>query len=124
ANIEPVWPRGLNWPAARTCSSIPSRARACCTALSIPSSDISAVTIPRPEERRRVHRPAVDVDLEVEVAAHRAGVAGPADAADDLADVHEVAAMEGRRMDHVGVPVLAPLPQSPDHHVIAVESCV
>ena len=45
----------------------------------------SAVAVPAPQGRLGVDRAAVDVDLEVEVAADRARVAGLADRADPLA---------------------------------------
>src|SRR3954467_15949799 len=64
------------------------------------------------------------MDLEVQVAADSPGVAGLADVADDLADVHQVALLEGRRMDHVRVPVLPPLAQPPNDDVVAVEAWV
>src|ERR1700754_457706 len=126
-NIDPVWPLGLNCPAAMTSSPIPSRARACCAARSIASSDMAllsgvlAVPVPGPKIGLRIDRAPADVDLEVEMAADRAGIAGLAHVADDLADVHQVPLLEGRGMDHVCVPVLAPLPQPPEDDVVAVE---
>ena len=56
----------------------------------------SAVAVPAPQRGLRVDRPAVDVDLEVEVAADRAGVAGLADRADPLAGEDPVAAVDAR----------------------------
>src|SRR4051812_33433482 len=64
------------------------------------------------------------MDLEVEMAGGRAGVPGAADVTDDLTDVDLVAALEGRGVNQVGVPVLPPLPQAPDDDVVAVEAWV
>src|SRR5919106_1847601 len=89
-----------------------------------PAPDISAVTIPRPHVGLGIDRAAVAVDLEVQMAGGRPRVAGPADVADDLADVDQIAPFERRRADHVGVPVLPPLPQPPDHDVVAIETRV
>src|SRR3954470_151018 len=131
-NIEPSWPRGLNWPAAITSSPIPSRASACWTARSIASSDIapprprgwSAVAVPGSQVWLRVDRSPVDVDLEVEVAADGPCVAGLPDVPDGLTDVNEVARLEARGVSHVRVPVLPPLAQSPDDDVVAVKTSV
>jgi hypothetical protein len=67
---------------------------------------------------------AVDVDLEVEVAADGAGVAGLADEADGLAGKDMVAAMDQGRSRHVGVEVAAVLPFAVDQQVVAVEDRV
>src|SRR5215207_1605997 len=71
-----------------------------------------------------VDRATIDVELEMQVTGGRGRVAGPADAANDLADVDLITALERRRMDHMRVPVLAPLRQSPDHHVVAFKTRV
>jgi hypothetical protein len=66
----------------------------------------------------------VDVDLEVEVAADRAGVACLADEADRLTGVNAVAAMDHGRARHVGVEVGAVLAFAMDQEVVAVEDRV
>src|SRR5262245_809499 len=58
------------------------------------------------------------------MAADGSRVARAAHVADDLTDLDEVAAPEPRRMAHVRVPVLAPLPQPPDHDEVSVETAV
>lgn len=63
----------------------------------------------------------MDVDLEVELAADGAGVAGLADAADVLTGPDALAAMDGGGGDHVGVEVAAPLALAVDQQVVAVE---
>src|SRR4051794_41024540 len=131
-NIEPSCPRGLNWPAAITSSAIPSRASASCTACSIPSSDIappsargrSAVAVPGSQVWLRIDRPAVHVDLEVEMAADGPCVPRLPDGPDDLTHVDELTLLEARGMEHVGVPVLPPLPQPSDDDVVAVEASI
>jgi hypothetical protein len=67
---------------------------------------------------------AVDVDLEVEVAADRAGVAGLADGADSLTGEDALAGMGGGRARHVGVEVAAVLSFAVDQQVVAVEDGV
>lgn len=67
---------------------------------------------------------AAIVDLEVEVAADGAGVAGLADGADPLAGPDAVAAIDGRRAGQVGVEVAAPLGLAVDQQVVAVEDRV
>jgi hypothetical protein len=76
------------------------------------------------EDRAGVDRAAVDVDLEVEVTADGAGVAGLADAADMLAGPDALASMDVGGGDHVGVEVAAPLALAVDQEVVAVEDRV
>ena len=64
---------------------------------------------------------AVDVDLEVEVAADRAGIARLTDGADSLAGPDALAAVDERRAGHVGVEVAAVLAFAVDQQVVAVE---
>ena len=64
------------------------------------------------------------MNLEVEVTADGAGVAGLADAADALAGPDAVAALDGRGADHVGVEVAAPLALAVDQQEVAVEDGV
>ena len=61
------------------------------------------------------------MDLEVQVAAHRPGVPRLADVTHDLADVDEVAALEGGWMQHVRVEILARLAEALDDDEVAVE---
>lgn len=63
-------------------------------------------------------------DLEVEVAADRAGVAAPADGADPLPGPNAIAAIDSRRTDQVGVEVAASLALAVDQQVVAVENRV
>lgn len=76
------------------------------------------------EDRAGVDRAAVDVDLEVELAADAAGVAGLADPTDVLAGPDALAAMDGGGGDHVGVEVAALLALAVDQEVVAVEDRV
>ncbi len=71
-----------------------------------------------------VDRAAVDVNLEVEMAAHGAGVSGLADRADTLAGPDPVAALEPRRADQMGVEVAALLALAVEQQVVAVEDWV
>ena len=64
----------------------------------------SAVAVPGSQVWLGVDRPAVQVDLEVQVAADRAGVAGPADVPDDLADVDELPFLESGGVMISGAP--------------------
>ena len=64
---------------------------------------------------------AVDVDLEVQMAADRAGVAGLPHRADPLARPDAVAAVDEGRVDHVGVEIAAPLALAVDQQVVAIE---
>jgi hypothetical protein len=64
------------------------------------------------------------VDLEVEVAADGAGVAGLADEADRLTGPNTVAAVEAARAEHVGVEEAAALALAVDQQVVAVEDRV
>jgi hypothetical protein len=64
------------------------------------------------------------VDLEVEVAADGAGVAGLADRADSLAGPDPIAAVDEGRSDQVGVEVAAVLALAVDQQVVAVEDRV
>jgi hypothetical protein len=77
--------------------------------------------VPAKQQRLWVDRPVAGVDLEMEVTADGAGVAGLADRADSLAGVDAVAAVERRRARQVGVEVAAPLPFAVDRQVVAVE---
>jgi len=74
--------------------------------------------------RLGVYRAPVDVDLEVEVAADGAGVAGSADAADALAGPDALAAVDRGGTDQVGVEVAALLALTVDQQVVAVEDRV
>lgn len=67
---------------------------------------------------------AVGVDLEVEVAADGAGVAGCADGADALAGPDSVATLDRRRPGEVGVEVDPALALAVDLQVVAVEDGV
>jgi hypothetical protein len=71
-----------------------------------------------------VDRAAPDVDLEMEVAADGAGVAGLADGADSLAGPDTIVAVDSGRADQVGVEVAALLALAVDQQVVAVESRV
>jgi hypothetical protein len=64
------------------------------------------------------------VNLKVEMAADRAGVAGLADGADPLAGIDEVATTGQGWTGHVGVEVAAALPYAVDEEVVAVEDPV
>jgi hypothetical protein len=64
---------------------------------------------------------AVDVDLEVEVAADGGGVAGLADLAHSLAGPDSVAALDEGGAGHVGEEVAAVLAFAVDQQVVAVE---
>jgi hypothetical protein len=64
------------------------------------------------------------VDLEVEVAADRAGVAGLADGADSLAGPDAVAAADRGRANQVGVEVAAALALAVDQQVVAIQDRV
>jgi hypothetical protein len=66
----------------------------------------------------------VDVDLEVELAADGASVAGLADDPDPLARPDIVAAVDQRRVAHVGVEIAAFLALAVDFQVVAVEDRV
>jgi len=66
----------------------------------------------------------VDVDLEVEVAAYGAGVAGLADEADGLAGPDAFAAVDQGWFRHVGVEVGTVLSFAVDEEVVAVEDWV
>src|SRR5262245_65771760 len=81
ANIEPLWPRGLNWPTARISSSTPRSVIACCTAWTMSASDIGAPS------RRRKHAPSVEGEalqiglrLDVGLALHAERVGEPDEA--------------------------------------------
>jgi hypothetical protein len=84
----------------------------------------SVVAIPAIQAWLGVDRAAADVDLEVEVAADSAGVAGLADGADPLAGPNPVAVVDDRRADQVGVEIAAPLALAVDQQVVAVENRV
>jgi len=71
-----------------------------------------------------VDRYPMDVDLEVEVAAEAAGVAGFADGADPLPLPHPLALVNAGRPRHVGVEVAAGLAFTVDQQVVAVEDRV
>jgi hypothetical protein len=66
----------------------------------------------------------MNANLEVEMAADGAGVAGLADGADPLARIDGVATADQGRMGHVGVEVAAALPHAVDEQVVAVEDRV
>ena len=68
-----------------------------------------------------VDRAAADVDLEVEVAADGAGVAGLADGADPLPGPDAVAASNSGGSGHVGIEVAAVLAIAVEKQVVAVE---
>jgi len=82
------------------------------------------MAIPALQSRLRINRPTVDVDLEVEVAADGAGVAGLPHRADALAGVDALAAVDQGRSRHVGVEVRAVLAFAMDQQVVAVEDRV
>jgi hypothetical protein len=67
---------------------------------------------------------AVDVDLEMEVAADRDRVAGLPHGADSLACVDAIASLDQGRTGHVGVEVAAVLAFAVDQQVVAVEDRV
>ncbi len=71
-----------------------------------------------------VYRAAVDVDLEVEMAADGAGVSGLSDRADALASPDALAAVDRGGMDHVGVEIAAVLTLAVNQQVVAVEDRV
>jgi hypothetical protein len=83
-----------------------------------------AVAVPAFEVWQGVDRDAVDVDLEVEVAADRDRVAGLADRADPLPLPDALALVDQRRPGHVGVEVAALLAFTVDQQVVAVEDRV
>jgi hypothetical protein len=64
------------------------------------------------------------VDLEVQVAADRASVAGHADGSDPLARIDPLAAVDEGWVRHVGVEVGAALAFAVDQQVVAVENRV
>lgn len=66
----------------------------------------------------------MDVNLEVELAADGASVAGLADHADPLAGPNAVATVDERRAQHVGVEVAALLALAVDFQIVAVEDRV
>ncbi len=84
----------------------------------------SAEAVPVAQPRRWVHRVPVNVDLEVEMAADGAGVSGLADCADRLAGPDQIAVVNRRRVDHVGVEIAALLALAVDQQVVAVEDRV
>lgn len=86
--------------------------------------DSSAVAIPAAQVGLGVDRVAVDADLEVEVAADAACVAGLPNRADALAGPDARARMDRGRPRQVGVEVAAPLPFTVDRQVVAVENLV
>jgi hypothetical protein len=82
------------------------------------------VAVPAAQDRFGVDRDPALVDLEVEVAADRAGVAGLADGADSLPGPDAVAAADGSWADQVGIEVAAALALAVDQQVIAVQDRV
>src|SRR5436305_3657169 len=72
----------------------------------------------------RVDRDPVDVNLEMEVAAEAAGIAGFADRADPLSLPHPLAPVDPGRAAHMGVEVAALLAFAVDQQVVAVENRV
>jgi len=85
---------------------------------------MSAIAVPTAQRKLRIDWPAVDVDLEVEVAANGAGVAGLADEADRLASPDALAVVDESRTGHVGVEVRAILAFAVYQQVVAVEDRV
>ncbi len=83
-----------------------------------------AVGVPALQRRLRVDWPALDVDLEVEVAADRDRVAGLPHGADSLARPDAVTFLDQGRAGHVGVEVAAVLGFAVDQQVVAVEDWV
>jgi len=84
----------------------------------------SAAAVPATEKRLGIDGAAARVDLEVEVAADRAGVAGVADGTDGLAGEDPLAAVHRGRPGQVGVEVAAALARRADQQVVAVEDGV
>jgi hypothetical protein len=84
----------------------------------------SAVAVPAFEVGQWVDRDAVDVDLEVEMAADRDRVAGLADSADPLALPDPLALANRRRAGQVGVEIATPLAFAVNQQVVAVEDRV
>ena len=83
-----------------------------------------AVGVPALEGGLGIYRPAVDVDLEVEVAADRDRVAGLPHGADPLSCPDPLALVDQGRAGHVGVEVAAVLAFAVDQQVVAVEDRV
>jgi hypothetical protein len=83
-----------------------------------------AVGVPALQRRLRVDWPAVDVDLEVEVAADRDRVAGLPYGADSLARIDVISLLDQGRAGHVGVEVAAVLAFAVGQQVVAVEDRV
>lgn len=65
----------------------------------------ATVEVPVVQDRRWVDRPAVDMNLEVQMAADGAGVSGLAHSTDSLACPNPIAALDRRGADHVSVEV-------------------
>jgi hypothetical protein len=86
--------------------------------------EASAITIPAEQGGLGIDRPAVDVDLEVQVAADRDRVAGLSHRSDSLAGIDALAPVNQRRPRHVGVEVGAVLAFAVDQQVVAVENRV
>lgn len=82
------------------------------------------VAVPTLQDGLRVDRAAPGVDLEVEVAADGAGVAGFAHGAHSLAGPDAVAALDRGRASQVGVEVAAALALAVDRQVVAIENRV
>jgi hypothetical protein len=80
--------------------------------------------IPAAQRGLGIDRLAVDVDLEVEVAADRDRVAGLPHSTDSLACVDAIALADEGRAGHVGVEVAAVLAFAVDQQVVAVEDWV
>src|SRR4029077_16916219 len=84
----------------------------------------SALGLPALEFGLRVDRHAVNVDLDVELAADRARVAGLADLADPLPRPDPLALVDARRVLHVRVHIGPVFFGAVDQQVVAVEDRV
>jgi hypothetical protein len=82
------------------------------------------LVIPGIERWLGVDRASVDVDLEVEMAADRAGVAGLPHRPDTLPRIDAIAPMDQGRAAHMGVEVAAILAFAVDQQEVAVEDRV
>jgi len=80
-----------------------------------------AGAVPAAQGGLGVHGVAVDADLEVEVAADRAGVAGLADGADSLAGLDDVAGARQGPLEQMGVDEVAGCAAVVDEQVVALE---
>jgi hypothetical protein len=85
---------------------------------------MSAIAIPALQRRLGIDRPAVDVDLEMEMTTDGTGIARLPHRPDSLAGVDALAAVDQGWPRHVGVEVGAVLAFAVDQQVIAVEDRV